>query len=92
MAAPSRTRNPRGQGERLRESLTGAARELLLELGDQDQLTVRKVTARAGVSPNALYLQFAGKEELLNAVMLTSYRELRAFLRAAVPAEVRQSR
>jgi AcrR family transcriptional regulator len=84
MPAATRTRNPRGQGERLRVALMDAARELMLELGDQDKLTVRAVTARAGVSPNALYLHFADREELLSAVIIASYRELRAFLRAAV--------
>ena len=63
-----------------------AARELLLELGDQEKLSVRAVTARAGVTPNALYLHFADKDALLTAVMIASYTELRAFLRAAVPA------
>src|ERR1700733_13200573 len=82
-----RTRNPRGQGERLRAVLMDAARELLLELGDQDKLSVRGVTARAGVSPNALYLHFADREELLSAVIIASYAELRAFLRAAVPED-----
>lgn len=84
MASSTRTRNPRGQGERLRASLLDAARELLLELGDQDRLSVRAVTARAGVSPNALYLHFDDREALLSAVMIASYRELRAFLQAAV--------
>jgi AcrR family transcriptional regulator len=83
----ARKRNPRGQGERLRVSLMDAARELLLELGDQDKLSVRAVTARAGVSPNALYMHFANKDELLSAVMIASYTELRAFLRAAVPGD-----
>ena len=64
-----------------------AARELLLELGDQDKLTVRAVTARAGVSPNALYLHFADKEALLSAVMIAGYKELRTFLQAAVPPD-----
>jgi AcrR family transcriptional regulator len=63
-----------------------AARELLLELGDQDKLSVRGVTARAGVSPNALYLHFADKEELLTAVMIGGYKELREFLHAAMTA------
>jgi AcrR family transcriptional regulator len=61
-----------------------AAHELLLELGDQAKLSVRAVTARAGVSPNALYLHFADREALLNAVMIASYREFRAYLAAAV--------
>lgn len=64
-----------------------AARELLLELGDQDKLSVRAVTAKAGVTPNALYLHFADREALLSAVMIASYQELRAFLRAAVPSD-----
>lgn len=64
-----------------------AARELLLELGDQEKLSVRAVTARAGVAPNALYLHFADKEALLSAVMIASYTELRSFLQAAVPAD-----
>ena len=61
-----------------------AAHELLLELGDQAKLSVRAVTARAGVSPNALYLHFADREALINAVMIASYREFRAYLAAAV--------
>jgi AcrR family transcriptional regulator len=87
MASTTRTRNPRGQGERLRAALIDAARGLLLELGDQDKLSVRAVTARAGVSPNALYLHFADREALLSAVMIASYRELRSFLQAAVPSD-----
>src|ERR1700679_4244080 len=87
MASSARTRNPRGQGERLRGALMDAARELLLELGDQDKLSVRAVTARAGVSPNALYLHFADREALLSAVMIANYKELRAFLQAGVPPE-----
>jgi AcrR family transcriptional regulator len=63
-----------------------AARDLLLELGDQDKLSVRAVTARVGVAPNALYLHFADKDALLSAVMNASYTELRSFLQAAVPA------
>src|SRR3984957_18786360 len=84
--APSgtRKRNPRGQGDKLRGALMDAARELLLELGDQDKLSVRGVTARAGVSPNALYIHFANKDELLSAVMRASYQEWRAALSAAI--------
>jgi AcrR family transcriptional regulator len=82
--AATRKRNPRGQGERLRVALMDAARELLLELGDQDRLSVRAVTARAGVTPNALYMHFSSKDELLSAVMIAGYSELRGFLRAAV--------
>jgi AcrR family transcriptional regulator len=87
MSSNGRTRNPRGQGERLRASLMEAARELLLELGDQDKLSVRAVTKRAGVTPNALYLHFADKDELLSALMIASFQELRASLRQASSAQ-----
>jgi AcrR family transcriptional regulator len=80
-----RSRNPRGQGDRLRSGLMEAARDLLLEVGDQSKLSVRAITARAGVSPNALYIQFASKDALLNAVMNASYREWRAALSGAIP-------
>jgi AcrR family transcriptional regulator len=80
-----RSRNPRGQGDRLRTALMDAARDLLLELGDQSKLSVRTVTTRAGVSPNALYIQFASKDELLDAVMNASYKEWRAALNGAIP-------
>ena len=87
MVPPARTRNPRGQGDRLRVALMDAARDLLLELGDQDKLSVRAVTARAGVAPNALYLHFADKDELLSALMIASYKELRSYLQAAASPE-----
>jgi AcrR family transcriptional regulator len=83
----TRKRNPRGQGDQLRTALMQAARELLLELGDQEKISVRAVTARAGVSPNALYIHFASKEELLSGVMTASYREWRAALNADIPAD-----
>ena len=83
----ARKRNPRGQGDQLRTALMEAARELLLELGDQDKVSVRAVTARAGVSPNALYIHFATKDELLSALMTASYQEWRAALNAGIPTD-----
>jgi AcrR family transcriptional regulator len=64
----TRVRNQRGEGERLRTALLDAAAELLAESQDVEQLSVRAVTARAGVSPTALYLHFEDKEELTRAV------------------------
>jgi AcrR family transcriptional regulator len=80
----TRKRNPRGEGERLRESLIEATGELLLEQGDADRLSIRAVTARAGVSPTALYLQFAGMDELLQAVSDEAFEDLGDYMRAAL--------
>jgi AcrR family transcriptional regulator len=82
--ASTRKRNPRGEGERLRASLIEATGELLLEHGDADGLSIRAVTARAGVSPTALYLQFAGMEELLQAVSDEAFEDLGSYMRAAL--------
>jgi AcrR family transcriptional regulator len=76
---PARTRNPRGQGERLREALIEAAIELLDDLQDLEALSVRAVTARVGVTPTALYLHFADKDELLEAVKDRCFEELRSY-------------
>ncbi len=83
----TRKRNPRGEGERLRASLIEATGELLLEHGDADRLSIRAVTARAGVSPTALYLQFAGMDELLQAVCDEAFEELSSYMRAALDTQ-----
>jgi AcrR family transcriptional regulator len=81
--AMARVRNQRGEGERLREALLDAARDLLAESHDADALSVRAVTARAGVSPTAMYLHFADKEELTSEVKERCFDELGAALREA---------
>jgi AcrR family transcriptional regulator len=88
MAATARTttiraRNPRGQGERLRAALIDSAIDLLADLQQIDALSVRAVTARAGVTPTALYLHFADKDELLAAVKERCFGELRRYVLAA---------
>jgi AcrR family transcriptional regulator len=79
----TRARNPRGQGERLREALIDAATELLADLEDVEALSVRAVTARVGVTPTALYLHFADKDELLETVKDRCFGELRSYVLAA---------
>jgi AcrR family transcriptional regulator len=61
-------RNQRGEGERLRTSLLDAAAELLADASSADELSVRAVTGRAGVSPTALYLHFKDKDDLVREV------------------------
>jgi AcrR family transcriptional regulator len=85
--ASTRKRNPRGEGERLGASLIEATGELLLEQGNADGLSIRAVTARAGVSPTALYLQFEGMEELLQAVSDEAFEDLGGYMRAALEGQ-----
>ena len=65
--SPTRARNPRGEGGRLREQLVQAAAELVDELGDASRLSVRAIARRAGVSPTALYLHFPDRDALVSA-------------------------
>lgn len=83
MARTTRPRSKRGEGEQLRTALLDAATDLLDESEDVEQLSIRAVTARAGVSPMALYLHFADKDELTRAVKLRSFTALGAVLAEA---------
>ena len=82
----TRIRNPRGEGDRLRTALLDAATELLGESQDVEGLSVRAVTARAGVSPTALYLHFADKADLTRAVKARCFAALGDALRQAEAA------
>jgi AcrR family transcriptional regulator len=78
-----RGRNPRGEGERLRATLLDAAAELIAETENPENVSVRAVTRRAGVSPTALYLHFENREELFIAVCEACFAELGDAMRAA---------
>jgi AcrR family transcriptional regulator len=78
-----RERNARGEGDRLRATLLEAATALLAESEDPEDVSMRAVTRRAGVSPTALYLHFENREELFRAVSEECFAELGAAMCAA---------
>jgi AcrR family transcriptional regulator len=69
-----RQRAPRGEGGRLRDELLSAAVGLLAETGDPAAVTVRGVAARVGVSPNAIYLHFTDREDLVAEAVAMSFQ------------------
>ncbi len=70
----------------LRRRLLDVAEELLAETADEDALTVRAVTGRAGVTPPSLYLHFADKDDLVRQIVARGYADLaRATAAAAEP-------
>ncbi|MGI5287963.1 TetR/AcrR family transcriptional regulator [Nonomuraea polychroma] len=71
-----RVRARRGEGELLREDILRAAEDLLTESGTEDALTLRAVAERAGVSTPSVYLHFADKEALVEAVCMRVWDEL----------------
>jgi AcrR family transcriptional regulator len=63
-----RRRAPRGSGEQLHDEILDAATELLLETGDAKAVSIRSVAQRVGITPPSIYLHFADKDALLDAV------------------------
>lgn len=85
-AQPSRSRNTRGQGSRLRGELLEAAIRLLDQSVGSD-LTLRDVAREAGVSPQAVYAHFSGRQDLTYEVVRLCWQQVademnRASLRA----------
>ncbi|MFB9203501.1 TetR/AcrR family transcriptional regulator [Nonomuraea spiralis] len=75
MTSTRRVRARRGEGGLLREEILRAAEDLLTESGSEDALTLRAVAQRAGVSTPSVYLHFADREALLEAVCLRVWDE-----------------
>lgn len=81
----SRERNPRGQGDRLREEVLAA---LVRLVGDDERmrpltLSLREIAREAGVTAPALYRHFADKEELGRAAEADGFQRLAAAMDAA---------
>jgi AcrR family transcriptional regulator len=71
-----RRRAPRGSGEQLREEILNATTELLLETGHAKAVSIRSVAQRVGVTPPSIYLHFADKDALLDAVCARYFEKL----------------
>lgn len=78
MSAPRlrRHRAPRGAGDQLGDEILDAATDLLLETGDAKAVSIRSVAHRVGVTPPSIYLHFADKEALLDAVCARYFEKL----------------
>ena len=71
-----RRRAPRGSGEQLHDEILDAATELLLETGDEKAVSIRSVAQRVGITPPSIYLHFADKDALLDAVCARYFEKL----------------
>lgn len=60
-----RQRNPRGEGDRLRQDLLEATAELIAAHDSIESISLRAVARRAGVSPTAVYRHFDDHLDLL---------------------------
>jgi AcrR family transcriptional regulator len=79
----ARTRNPRGEGGRLRDEIVEAASELLERSGSEAAITLRAVARQVGISAPSIYPHFASREEILGAVVTRAFEALLARLQVA---------
>jgi AcrR family transcriptional regulator len=71
-----RARAPRGSGDLLRDEILDAATDLLLDIGHARSVSIRSVARRVGVTPPSIYLHFADKDALLDAVCARYFEKL----------------
>jgi AcrR family transcriptional regulator len=84
---PRRRRNQRGRGEDLRAEIIAATKALLAEIGHSDAVSIRAVADAVGVTPPSIYLHFADKDELIEAVVADVFADLdAAMVQAATTA------
>ncbi|MGK5553500.1 TetR/AcrR family transcriptional regulator [Actinomadura kijaniata] len=79
----ARGRNPRGQGERLREEIITAALKLLEELGDDQALSMRAVARETGTAATSVYLHFSDRDALVLAALERCHGDLMEAVDAA---------
>jgi AcrR family transcriptional regulator len=72
----TRRRAPRGQGEQLRAEILKAAADMLADTGREEDVSIRAVAERVGVTPPSIYLHFADKDALLDAVVVDAFTDL----------------
>ncbi|MEO6885308.1 MAG: TetR/AcrR family transcriptional regulator [Jatrophihabitantaceae bacterium] len=73
---PKRTRARRGDGEQLRLEIINAVKDLIVEKGSVESVSIRAVAQRVGVTTPSIYLHFADKGALLDAVVTDVFAEL----------------
>ena len=79
---PARTRSKKGEGDRLRTEILEAAEDLLLETGSEDEVSIRAVADRVGVTPPSIYRHFADKGTLLFEVCDRQFGRFHEYLDA----------
>jgi AcrR family transcriptional regulator len=78
-----RKRASRGSGELLREEIIAATKDLLAEAASSDAVSIRAVADAVGVTPPSIYLHFADKDALIDAVVADVFNELDTAMLAA---------
>jgi AcrR family transcriptional regulator len=79
----TRRRAPRGQGEQLHAEILKVAADMLADTGREEDVSIRAVAERVGITPPSIYLHFADKDALLDAVVVDAFTDLHEAMDAA---------
>lgn len=85
--APSgahRSRNPRGEGSRLREDILDAAAAILEQTGDPSAITLRAIARAVGIAAPSIYAHFADRDAVLDQLVADGFADFTAALQDAV--------
>lgn len=82
-----RRRAPRGSGDLLHDEILDAATVLLLKTGHAKAVSIRSVAEHVGVTPPSIYLHFADKDALLDAVCARYFAKLDAEMQQAAAGQ-----
>lgn len=85
-ASPTRPRNRRGEGARLRDEIVDAAVEILDETGSENAVSLRSVARRIGIAAPSIYRHFPDQPAIMLAVVRRAFAELEEHLRSATAA------
>ncbi len=89
-AGAGRSRNARGEGEKLHGEIIDAAVDVLSALGPEDPFSLRSVARRAKIAAPSIYIHFSDRDVLLLAVLEKLFAEQVA-VRAAAEADAARS-
>lgn len=84
IATGKRRRSRRGEGEHLRDEILLSTEQLLIETGSEDDVSIRAVAGRVGVTPPSIYLHFPHKDDLLVTVSERQFAAFSAAMESAV--------
>lgn len=85
-----RSRNARGEGEKLRDEIIDAAVEVMSALGPEDPFSLRAVAKAAKIAAPSVYIHFADRNALLLAVLEKLFAQ-QVSIRAAAEAEAAEA-
>ncbi|MDI2130889.1 TetR/AcrR family transcriptional regulator [Yinghuangia seranimata] len=84
---PTRSRNRRGEGGRLRQDILDAATALIEREGGATNLSLRQLAREAGISAPSVYAHFTDLDDVVDTVLNGFFDQLRDAIAAANAAE-----